>query len=35
MKMQSFKAPDYWFRKNRNLSIMNFRLQDGYGSLES
>ena len=23
-----FRAPDYWFRKNRNLSVMNFRLED-------
>lgn len=23
-----FKAPDYWFRKNRNLSVMNFKLED-------
>ena len=23
-----FRAPDYFFRKNRNLSIMNFRLED-------
>lgn len=21
-----FRAPDYWFRKNRNLSVMNFRI---------
>ena len=23
-----FRAPEYWFRKNRNLSVMNFRLSD-------
>ena len=28
-KMQIFKAPEYWFKKNMNLSVMNFRLEDG------
>jgi hypothetical protein len=23
-----FRAPEYWFRKNRNLSVMNFKLED-------
>lgn len=23
-----FRAPDYWFRKNRNLSVMNFKIED-------
>ena len=23
-----FRAQDYWFRKNRNLSVMNFKLDD-------
>lgn len=23
-----FRAPDYWFKKNRNLSVMNFRFDD-------
>jgi len=23
-----FRAPDYWFRKNKNLSVMNFKLDD-------
>lgn len=25
---QVFKAPEYWFKKNQNLSVMNFRLED-------
>ena len=25
---QVFKAPEYWFKKNMNLSVMNFRLDD-------
>jgi hypothetical protein len=25
-KMKIFKAPEYWFKKNMNLSVMNFRL---------
>ena len=24
-KLQHFRAPDYWFRKNKNLSVFNFR----------
>lgn len=27
-RMQIFKAPEYWFKKNMNLSVMNFRLED-------
>lgn len=27
-KVQIFHAPEYWFRKNRNLDLMNFRLED-------
>lgn len=27
-KHQHFAAPEYWFRKNKNLSVMNFRLED-------
>lgn len=23
-----FRAPDYFFRKNRNLSVMNFKIED-------
>jgi hypothetical protein len=23
-----FRAPEYWFRKNKNLSVMNFKLED-------
>lgn len=30
-KKQIFKAPEYWFRKNKNLEVMNFRLDDGVG----
>lgn len=26
--IQFFHAPDYWFRKNRNLDVVNFRLED-------
>lgn len=25
-KHQHFPAPEYWFRKNKNLNVMNFRL---------
>jgi hypothetical protein len=25
-KMKIFRAPEYWFKKNMNLSVMNFRL---------
>lgn len=25
-RLQIFKAPEYWFKKNLNLSVMNFRL---------
>ena len=25
-KLQVFKAPEHWFKKNLNLSVMNFRL---------
>lgn len=28
-RLQVFKAPEYWFKKNMNLSVMNFRLEDG------
>lgn len=27
-RMQIFRAPEYWFKKNINLSVMNFRLED-------
>lgn len=27
-KHQSFAAPEYWFRKNKNLNVMNFRMED-------
>lgn len=27
-RLQVFKAPEYWFKKNMNLSVMNFRLED-------
>ena len=27
-KHQHFTAPEYWFRKNKNLNVMNFRLED-------
>ena len=30
-KKQIFKAPEYWFRKNKNLAVMNFRLEDELG----
>ena len=30
-KKHIFKAPEYWFRKNKNLEVMNFRLEDGIG----
>ena len=23
-----FRAPDYWYRKNKNLSVMNFKVDD-------
>ena len=23
-----FRAPDYWFKKNKNLSVMNFKIED-------
>jgi len=25
-KPKFFTAPDYWFKKNKNLSVMNFKL---------
>lgn len=28
-RIQIFRAPEYWFKKNLNLSVMNFRLEDG------
>jgi len=28
-KMKIFRAPEYWFKKNMNLSVMNFRLEEG------
>jgi hypothetical protein len=28
-RMQIFRAPEHWFKKNINLSVMNFRLEDG------
>jgi hypothetical protein len=30
-KPKFFTAPDYWFKKNKNLSVMNFKLEDNFG----
>jgi hypothetical protein len=27
-KVQIFHPPEYWFKKNRNLDLLNFRLED-------
>lgn len=32
-KAQFFRAPDYWFKKNKNLSVMNFKLEDHFGTM--
>ncbi len=30
-KPKFFSAPEYWFKKNKNLSVMNFKLEDHFG----
>jgi hypothetical protein len=30
-KPKFFSAPEYWFKKNKNLSVMNFKLEDQMG----
>ena len=30
-KPKFFSAPEYWFKKNKNLSVMNFKLEDQLG----
>ena len=30
-KPKFFTAPEYWFKKNKNLSVMNFKLEDQMG----
>ncbi len=34
-KTQIFHAPEYWFRKNRNLDLMNFRVEDNVNAHET
>jgi len=34
-KTQIFHAPEYWFRKNRNLDLMNFRIEDNVNAHET